>query len=113
MRRAVERSVVESSPLQNFGTSFASSVAVFSRKSFSVTDHPPCSPDLAPAGLSLFQNLRSVLKGKGLSDIGNIKLCGEKKLTDIPVQDFKNSFEQWLKYWERCKHLQGDRFEKR
>jgi hypothetical protein len=33
-------------------------------------------------------------------------------LTDIPIQDFKNCFEQWLKRWERCKELEGDYFEK-
>jgi hypothetical protein len=33
-------------------------------------------------------------------------------LTDIPVQDFKNYFEQWPKRWEHYKELQGDYFEK-
>jgi hypothetical protein len=33
-------------------------------------------------------------------------------LTDIPVQDFKNCFEQWPKPWEKCKQLEGDYFEK-
>jgi hypothetical protein len=33
-------------------------------------------------------------------------------LTDIPVQDFKNWFEQWPKRWEHCKELEGDYFEK-
>jgi hypothetical protein len=33
-------------------------------------------------------------------------------LADIPVQDFKNCFEQWLKHWEHCKELKGDYFEK-
>jgi hypothetical protein len=32
-------------------------------------------------------------------------------LIDIPVQDFKNYFEQWLRHWERRKELDGDYFE--
>jgi hypothetical protein len=36
----------------------------------------------------------------------------EKKLTDIPVQDFKNCSEQWLKRWEHCKEIKGDYSEK-
>jgi hypothetical protein len=33
-------------------------------------------------------------------------------LTDIPIQDFENCFEQWPKSWERSKELVGDYFEK-
>jgi hypothetical protein len=36
----------------------------------------------------------------------------EKKLTDIPVQDFKNCFGKWPKCWEHCKELEEDYFEK-
>jgi hypothetical protein len=53
-----------------------------------------------------------VLKAKRFSDFENIKSPVGKKLTDIPVQDFKNCFEQWQKRWEHCKELEGDYFEK-
>jgi hypothetical protein len=33
-------------------------------------------------------------------------------LTDSPVQDFKNGFEQWPKWWEHHRELEGDCFEK-
>jgi hypothetical protein len=36
----------------------------------------------------------------------------KKCLTDIPVQDFKNCFEEWQKHWEHCTELEGDNFEK-
>jgi hypothetical protein len=32
-------------------------------------------------------------------------------LAEIPVQDFKNCFEQWPKRWEHKKQLGGDYFE--
>jgi hypothetical protein len=71
--RVVERSLIDSSLRQRAGTFFASSVAVFSRKSISAMDHPPYSPDLAPADVWLFPELKSVLKGKRFSDVEDIK----------------------------------------
>jgi histone-lysine N-methyltransferase SETMAR len=71
-------------------------------------DHPPYSPDLAPADFCLIPKLKSVLKGTRFSDIEDIKSSVKKKLTDIPVQDFKNCFEQFAKRWEHCKELEGD-----
>jgi transposase len=56
------------------------------------------SPDLAPTNFCLFPELRSVLKEKRFSDIKDIKSCVMKILSDIPVQDFKNCFEQWPKH---------------
>jgi hypothetical protein len=38
-----------------------------------------------------------VLKGKRFSDAEDIKSPVKNILTDIPVQDFKNRFEQWPK----------------
>jgi histone-lysine N-methyltransferase SETMAR len=81
-------------------------------KGISATDHPPYSPDLASADFWLFPKLMSVLKGKRFSDVENIKSSVKRILTDIPVQDFKNCFEQWPKRWEHCKELERYYFEK-
>jgi histone-lysine N-methyltransferase SETMAR len=61
----------------------------------SAVEHPPYSPDLAPFDFWLFLKLKSVLKGKSVSDVEDIKL-----LTDISIQNFKNSFEKWPRRWE-------------
>jgi hypothetical protein len=53
-----------------------------------------------------------VRKGKRFSDIEDIKSSVKKMLADIPVQNFENCFEQWLKHWEHRKELEGDYFEK-
>jgi hypothetical protein len=87
----VQRSLVDSSPRQRASISFASSVA---GKDFSAMDHPPYCPDLATADFWLFPELKSVLKGKRFSDVEDIKSSVKKKLTKIPVQDFKNCLEQ-------------------
>jgi transposase len=81
-------------------------------KDISAMENPPYSPDLAPTDFWLFPKHKRVLKGKSFSGIEDIKSSMRKFLTDIPVLDFKNCFEQWLKRWEHRKELEGDYFEK-
>jgi hypothetical protein len=81
-------------------------------KGISTMDHLPCFPDSSPADFWLFPKFKSVLKGKCFLDTEDIKTSEKKILTDIPVQDFKICFEQWLKHWEHYKELEGDLFEK-
>jgi hypothetical protein len=77
---------------------FFSSVAVFSRKRH-LRHGSHSRPLLSWLQLTsgCFQSsgaLKSTLKGKRFSDVEAIK-SSEKKFLDIPVQDFKNCFEQW------------------
>jgi hypothetical protein len=44
--------------------------------------------------------------------VEGIKTSVKKLLTNIPVQDLKNCFEQWQKGSEHCKELEGDYFNK-
>jgi hypothetical protein len=82
-------------------------------KGISAMDHPPYSPDLALADFWLCPKLKSVLKVKRFFfDYEGNKSYVKKKLTYIPVQNFKNCFEQCPKRWERFKELDGDYFEK-
>jgi hypothetical protein len=81
-------------------------------KRISTMDHLLYSPDLAPDDFWLFPELKSVLKGKCFSNIEDINLSVKIILTGIPVQDFKNCFEQWLKHLGHCKEVEGDYFEK-
>jgi hypothetical protein len=73
-------------------------------------DHPPYSPDLAPANFWLIPKVKSALKGKHFSDFEDIKSLVKKGY--IPVQDFKNCCKQWSMRWEQCKELKGDYFGK-
>jgi histone-lysine N-methyltransferase SETMAR len=66
-------------------------------KGISAMDHPPYSPDLAPADFWLFPKLKSVLKGKRSSDVEDIKSSVKKKLTHISIQDFKKLFSTMAK----------------
>jgi transposase len=71
-------------------------------------DQPLYSPDLAPADFWLFPKLKSVLKRKHFLYVEDIQSSVENIFTYIPVQEFKNCFEQWPKCWENCKELEGD-----
>jgi histone-lysine N-methyltransferase SETMAR len=79
-------------------------------RAISAMDHPPYSPDLTPADFGCLQNSKSVLKEKRFTAT-DIKSSVKKMLTDIPVQNFKNYFEQWPTHWQHCKELEGDYFE--
>jgi hypothetical protein len=69
-------------------------------KGISAIDHTPDSPDLAPADFWLSP-------GNRFSDMRTLYHL-LKKLTDIPVQDFKTRSEQWPKSWEHRKEVEGD-----
>jgi hypothetical protein len=77
-------------------------------------DPPWYSPGLAAADSWLSAELKRVLKGKRFSDFeDNGSSVGKKSLTDIPVRDFKNCFEQLLLLSEHYKEFEGEYFEKK
>jgi histone-lysine N-methyltransferase SETMAR len=51
---------------------------ILAGKGISAMDHPPYSPDLAPAHFWLFPKLKSVLKGKRFSDVQDINKSSVK-----------------------------------
>ena len=54
--------------------------------------HPPYSPDLAPADFFLSPKLKNSLKGKTFQDVEAIKKTVMSVLKNIPKEDFKISF---------------------
>jgi hypothetical protein len=80
-RRVVERLLIDSSPRQHAGTFFTSSVAIFSRKWHL---HHGSSAVLSRHGSSwsvAVSKLKSVLKGKRLLDVQDIKSSVRKILS--------------------------------
>jgi transposase len=65
---------------------------------------PPYSPDLTPVDFSLFQRLKSTLKGRRFQTIEEISL---RDLHAIP----QNAFQNWKKRWERYINSGGEYFE--
>jgi hypothetical protein len=75
----------------------------------SAMNHPPYSPDLAAADFWLFPRLKESVERKAFLGHGGCTcrtFC--EKMTDIPVQHFKNCIEQGPKRWEHYKELEGD-----
>jgi histone-lysine N-methyltransferase SETMAR len=64
-------------------------------KGISAMDHPPYSPDLSAADFCLFPELKSVLKGKCISDLEDIKSSVKNISTDISLQGFKKKLCFW------------------
>jgi hypothetical protein len=71
-------------------------------KQITVLEHPPCSPDLAPSGFSLFLKIRGILKGRHFYDIDDITSNMTAALKAIPQNQFQNCFEGWTRRWHRC-----------
>jgi transposase len=58
-----------------------------------VVPQPPYSPDLAPAGVSLFPKMKSTLKGRRFQTVGEIRENSLQDLRAIP----QNTFQNWKK----------------
>jgi hypothetical protein len=106
-RRALERWLIDSSPRQGAGIFFASSVAIFSRKKH--LRHTLLT--WLQLTFGCFQNSRVCWKESVSLTLRTLNHLWKKK-KNIPVQDFKNCFEQRPKRWEHCKELEGVNFEK-
>jgi len=72
---------------------------------------PPCSPDLAPADISLFPKLKSSLKGRLFRTVEAIEENSIQDLRAIPQNTFQDAFQNWKKRLERCVKSGGEYFE--
>jgi hypothetical protein len=88
-RHVVEISLHDSLPRQGVGIFFSSSVAILSRKIISAPDQPPCSPGLAAADFLSVPELMAVFKGKGSSDVDDIKSSVKTLMTDILLRPLR------------------------
>lgn len=73
--------------------------------------HPPYSPDLAPADFFLFPKLKNSLKGTRFQDVEAIKKTVTSLLKSIPKEDFKTSFRNLYSRAQTCITADGDYFE--
>ncbi|KMQ82458.1 hypothetical protein RF55_22900 [Lasius niger] len=73
--------------------------------------HPPYSPDLAPADFFLFPKLKHSMKGTMFQDVEAIKKTVTSLLKTIPKEDFKTSFRNLHSRAQTCITADGDYFE--
>ncbi|GBM11296.1 hypothetical protein AVEN_13542-1 [Araneus ventricosus] len=81
------------------------------RHSVTTLEHPPYSPDLAPADFYLFPRLKMKLKGHRFVDSDEVIENAKKQLKDLSKNGFQECFEQLHERWEKCVDAGGKNFE--
>ena len=76
-----------------------------------VLNHPPYSPDLAPADFFLFPRLKSIMKGAHFADVAAIQERVTAVLRSIPKEAFADSFQKLYERCQKCVVKDGDYFE--
>jgi len=76
-----------------------------------VLDHPPYSPDLAPADFFLFPCLKSIMKGTRFADMVAIQERVTAVLWSIPKEAFADIFQKLYERCQQCVMKDGDYFE--
>ena len=72
-----------------------------------VLNHPPYSPDLAPADYLLFQKVKSHLRGCPSDSISDIQTAATSTLNTTAKDDFYKVIQKLYGCGNRCVQLQG------
>ena len=76
-------------------------------KGIQLLEHPPYSPDLAPADFFLFLKLKMELAGLTLSK-ETFKREWEGVCRTLSKDDFATAFSKWIERCKKCVRLQGN-----
>ncbi|GBM51071.1 Histone-lysine N-methyltransferase SETMAR [Araneus ventricosus] len=79
--------------------------------SVTTLEHPPYSPDLAPADFYVFPRLKIKLKGHRFVDSDEVTENATKQLKDLSKNGFQECFEQLYERWKKCVDAGGKYFE--
>ncbi len=75
-------------------------------------DHPPYSPDLAPADFWFFPLLKSQIRGKIFPSVPALQDALMQEISKIPRSAFHDCIHNRLpNCWRKCITAQGDYFE--
>jgi histone-lysine N-methyltransferase SETMAR len=80
-------------------------------RQFQIIDHPPYSPDLAPANFFLFPSVKRELAGKTVTQ-GTLKKVLEGAVRTLSAADFAKAFRRWYERCEKCVDIAGRYVEK-
>jgi hypothetical protein len=81
------------------------------QRSVPFRNHPPHSPDLAPADFFLFPRLKSIRKGARFAVMAAIQERVTAVLLSIPKEPFADSFQKLYDRSQKCVVKNGDYFE--
>ena len=65
------------------------------QRGFKVIEHPPYSPDLAPADFFLFPKVKSALAGDTLT-AGGLKSAWDGVTGTLTAADYAGAFQKWI-----------------
>jgi histone-lysine N-methyltransferase SETMAR len=68
-------------------------IAYLVRENFTIMDHPPYSPDLAPSDFRLFNYIKERLSNHTSVESLNYEIT--RIVQAIPIQEFRKTFEKW------------------
>jgi len=77
------------------------------QRKVTVIDHPPFSPDLAPADYFLFRKVKSHLKGRLFDSISDIQKAVTSTLNTIAKDDFYKGIQKLYDRTNLCVQLEG------
>ena len=77
------------------------------QRKVTVLDHPPYSPDLAPADYFLFPKVKSHLKGRLFDSISDIQKAVTSTLNTTAKDDFHKSIQKPYDRANLCLQLEG------
>ena len=80
-------------------------------KDIKMIEHPPYSPDLAPADYFLFPKVKSALAGMYLTQ-ETFKKEWEWAVRTIKKEEFTTAFQRWLERCSKCIDVEGHYVEK-
>jgi transposase len=66
-------------------------------------EHPPYSPDMAPADFYLFPLLKLARKGKCLCDTAEITMNATEELKRLSQNDIQECFQHLYSSWQKGK----------
>lgn len=81
------------------------------KKDIAVLEHPPYSPDLAPADFFLFPKIKEELAGRTLTR-ATFLTEWSGVVSTIAKDDFAAAFRRWIERCEKCVQIGGDYVEK-
>jgi len=83
----------------------------FTAHAIQLLDHPPYSPDLAPADFFLFKKVKEELAGLTLTQ-QSLKKTWEGVTRGITAEEFAAAFRRWYERCEKCVKIGGGYVEK-
>jgi [histone H3]-lysine36 N-dimethyltransferase SETMAR len=84
-------------------------VAFLKAQQFTMMEHPPYSPDLAPCDFWLFDYIKQRLSDHKTAE--SLHAAITKIVSEIPKKDWELTFEKWVDRMKRCIKYKGDYFE--